>query len=368
MQVDVYAERPQTEAPVHLMPLANNSDAMEDRRFYSPQATLASLNGQGNPNIYRCMETIRPVSITSDMMRVMEVFRKNQQEHFFPVLTEEGQILGLICERDLKEYVYSRYGFCLLAKANRDQPELLLQFLTSCPSADIDSSTDHLLTVYHEHQGSREGVLITHQGRYLGFLRLAALMQLAHERQMQLNAEHHQELARKHREIQVVLQNMRQGICTVLPGLHLHHEYSSHLAQTLEQDNIGGCSVIDLLFRENVSADQCQIIETALSAILEEDELMYECNSESLPREVEFRVGERVKFLELHWSPVIDDNECVQRLLLVVRDVTKMRDLQQQALQHARELTMLGEILAVTPQRFEQFVTGSLAMLSENRH
>ena len=51
------------------------------------------------------------------------------------------------------------------------------------------------------------------------------------------------------------------------------------------------------------------------------------------------------KILELQWNPVISPNGIVDRILLVLRDVTHLRELTALADQGRRNLTMIGELL-----------------------
>lgn len=328
-----------------------------DRRFHDPEALLASLEGVGNPGILRGLDVIRPVHVSTDMLQVLEVFRDHKQEHFFPVLDSDMQPMGLVCERSLKGYVYSRYGMALLA--NQGQPKLLEHFLTNCPVAELDAITEHVLMKVHI-QPDAEGVIITWKGSYVGFLRARALVELAHEQQLAVVNEHTARLDARNREIQSVLQNMRQGICIIQSDLTLNQDYSSHLTSILALDDLAGKPVMDLLFtRSTLGADQRQQVAAALMAVLEQDVLLYDCNAHHLPAEITLDFDGERKLLELHWRPLVDDDDCVERLMLVVRDITQIRALQLKADEQQREMRLLEEILAVTPSRFVDFIQQS---------
>lgn len=325
-----------------------------ERRFYSPERQLQRLGDAGNPQIRRWLEMIRPVALDTDMLRVLDVFREYQQEHFFPVLDDEGRPRGLVCERSLKNYVYSRYGMALLA--NRGQPKLLEHFISECPQVDVEVPLEQVLAAAHSRPNG-EGVMVVWQGRYLGFVRASALVELAHELQMQTVHQHNLELDRKNRDIQAVLQNMRQGICTLLPDLTLHADYSAHLVELLGRDQLAGLSLHELLLQHaGLGADRLQQIETALGAILGQDLLMYECNAHLLPAELQASLGGQQKRLELHWRPLLDADERVERLMLVLRDVTRLTQLQEQSSRQQRELQLLNEILLCGQARFSEFM------------
>lgn len=315
--------------------------------------------------VHSAIEVIRPVAAGTHMLQVLDVFRDHQQEHFFPVLDDNGRPHGLICERSLKGYVYSRFGVALLA--NPRQSRDLESFLSPCPVADINASIEQVLEVAHRAPNA-EGVMITSNGSYVGFVRASALVELAHARQMEIVRQHNAALDLKNREIQAVLQNMRQGICTVLPDLSLHQDFSAHLASILEQPELAGKTLMQTLFAHStLGVDQLQQVEAALMAILDQDELMYECNAHLLPGELTARFHSEPKQLELHWRPMLDEQGLVSRLMLVVRDVSAMRALQAQAARQQRELQLLGEILLTGETRFTDFMSGSVQQLEACR-
>src|SRR5690606_25882646 len=283
--------------------------------------------------------------------------------HFFPVLDAEGRPIGLICERSLKSYVYSHFGVALLA--NRNRAKVLEDFVTPCPCVEFDEPTGSVLDAVYKLTGA-EGVIVTANGRYVGFMRASKLVELAHEQQIGIVKKHNLELDRKNSEIQAVLKNMRQGFCTILPDLLLHADYSAHLVSILEQEKIAGQSIMAVLFAStDTGADQLQQIEAALAAMLGQDELMYECNAHLLPQELKAELGGKAKILELHWSPMSNSDGVVERVMLVVRDITHMRKLQQQAVAQQRELQVLGEILNAGHQRFSSFMRDSERSLAE---
>ncbi len=333
-----------------------------ERRFYSPEKALRESGTDANAVIVKSMEVLRPVSISTDMLKVLEVFRDHKQEHYFPVLDDDGRPLGLVCEPSLKGYVYSAFGVALLS--NKSSNRLLAHFVTPCPVANVDDDVDELLRQAHSHPAS-EGIIIQCRGRYVGFIRAAALVDILHNRQMEIIRAHTAAIDKKNRDIQAVLQNMRQGMCNLLPDLTLNQDYSTYLGDILENESLAGQNLMQLIFgKSTLGVDRLQQIEAVLSAIPDQDELTFELNAHLLPSEVEVAFSDRKKLLELHWSPVFDENDQVARVMLVVRDVTQMRELQRQAAQQKRELQLLGEILSAGEKNFMGFVEATNAYLS----
>ena len=180
--------------------------------------------------------------------------------------------------------------------------------------------------------------------------------------------ESSEQLKQKTLDIQSMLQNMPQGILTVIPGNRIHHEYSAYLEQILETPDIAGRDLMDLIFSStNLGTDSLSQIETACSACVGEDSMNFAFNEHLLAGEIQKSMPDgRVKFLDLNWSPITDENDVTVRLMLCVRDVTELRALAAEAQQQKRELEIIGEILAVTQEKFHEFIDSAIRFIDEN--
>ena len=74
----------------------------------------------------------------------------------------------------------------------------------------------------------------------------------------------------------------------------------------------------------------------------------------------------RVKILDLNWSAITDDADQVVRLMLCIRDVTELRQLATEANEQKRKLEMIGEILAISQEKFHDFISSALQFVEEN--
>jgi len=176
------------------------------------------------------------------------------------------------------------------------------------------------------------------------------------------------QLARKTADIQAMLQNMQQGILTVVEGATIHSEYSAYLEAIFETNEIAGCPLMDLVFsNSNLDADTVSQIDAAVHACLGEDSVNFAFNQHLLVNEIIRTMPDgREKVLDLSWSAIMDEEEIVVRLMLCVRDVTELRELAAEAGEQKRRLQMIGEILAVSEEKFNQFVDSSKGFIHEN--
>lgn len=176
------------------------------------------------------------------------------------------------------------------------------------------------------------------------------------------------QLKQKTADIQTMLQNIPQGILTVIDGNKIHPEYSAYLETVFETSDIVGRDLMDLVFANtNLGADMLSQMEAIGGACIGEDVMNFEFNEHLMVGEIQKTMPDgRVKILDLSWSPITDDADTIIRLMLCIRDVTELRHLAAEAGEQKRELEMIGEILAVSPDKFNQFITGSLKFIDEN--
>jgi two-component system, chemotaxis family, sensor kinase CheA len=176
------------------------------------------------------------------------------------------------------------------------------------------------------------------------------------------------QLKQKTADIQAMLQNIQQGILTVVDGGVVHPEYSAYLEAIFETHEIAGRPLLDLVFgNTDVGSDARAQIEAALDACLGEDSINFSFNEHLLVNEIAKTMADgRVKTLDLSWSAITDENDTVVRLMLCVRDVTELRALAAEAGDQKRRLEMIGEILAVSEEKFGQFLETSSSFISEN--
>ncbi|OWY30561.1 HAMP domain-containing protein [Herbaspirillum robiniae] len=176
------------------------------------------------------------------------------------------------------------------------------------------------------------------------------------------------QVRQKTADMQAMLQNIPQGILTIVDGNKIHPEYSAFLETVFETSDIAGRDLMDLVFSgTNLGADTLSQIEAIGGACIGEDVMNFEFNEHLMVGELEKTMaGGNKKILDLSWSPITDDNDMVIRLMLCVRDVTELRQLAAEANEQKRELEMIGEILAVAPAKFAEFIGSARRFLDEN--
>jgi hypothetical protein len=176
----------------------------------------------------------------------------------------------------------------------------------------------------------------------------------------------------KTRDIRSILHSIQQGIFMMRKtrsGVETHPDFSNYLRQMLRTDDIGGEDPLALIFRRTaLTEDQKSMTRSIVEASLGEPALAFELNQGNLPSEIAIQVeSDRREVWEVDWTPVLDADSHVDRILVSLRDVTRLRQLQEEAVEQQKELEYISEIVNVSASNFDIFIRMSRALLDENK-
>jgi two-component system chemotaxis sensor kinase CheA len=177
------------------------------------------------------------------------------------------------------------------------------------------------------------------------------------------------ELRHKTNDVNAMLQIMPQGVLTIIAGGVIHAEYSAYLETILELRGFAHRNVMDVIFsNSSLDANALAQMHTAIGACIGAGQMNYELNAHLLASGFDKTLPDgRVKSLASSWSPICDEHGVVERLLLCIRDVTEIKRLENEANTRKRQLQMIGEILAVTQEKFHAFAASARNFLEENQ-
>lgn len=181
-------------------------------------------------------------------------------------------------------------------------------------------------------------------------------------------AERTAQLAQKTQDINAMLQNMKLGVCAVSSGNKIHPEFSAHMHVIFEADALADQNVLDAIFsKAKLGADVKDQISNALSSMVGEDEMMFDFNSHILPREVHADGGHGPdKVLQMDWSPIVNANGTVDKVLLIAQDITHLRELELASSKQREELDTISQIIKISIGKFNDFIASSKTFITEN--
>ncbi len=178
------------------------------------------------------------------------------------------------------------------------------------------------------------------------------------------------ELRQKNKDIAVMMANLHQGLFTIIEGGVIHPEYSAFLEEILETKQIANRNFMDVVFTDtNLGSDTLNQVTNAVESLLGVDEMMWDFNSHLLVNEVFKHMEDgRDKLLEFDWVPIINQQtDEIEKIMVTVRDVTELRALQMAAEEQKRELEIIGQILSVDSNKFDDFLKTSYDFIGNCR-
>lgn len=127
------------------------------------------------------IERLPPLRVDSRKTELLDYFRRDGSAAIAPIIDEHDRPLGLIRERDLKRFVYSRFGGELLR--NRGLGDRLDDLVIRSPVCDISTPLDRVIEAFST-ESAADGIVIVEGGAYAGVLSSGALLRLVHERNL----------------------------------------------------------------------------------------------------------------------------------------------------------------------------------------
>ncbi|HYX32160.1 MAG TPA: ATP-binding protein [Oligoflexus sp.] len=162
-----------------------------------------------------------------------------------------------------------------------------------------------------------------------------------------------------------MLRHIKQGIFTITEDRLIHPEYSIYTTELLEKAELAGCDVKEVLLQKAAMDrdSQAQIL-SVLDFAIGSDEVGFCANQHILPRQLVLNFSQgHEKTVEVDWTPIFNDADVVEKILVSLRDVSEIRLLEQVNLTQQKELEILSQLMSTSSGRFEQFHRSSIAAL-----
>lgn len=122
------------------------------------------------------------INLHASMGELLDMVVHNQEGNAIPVVDDNQEPRGFVHERDLKKYLYS--GATSDEKPQLDLEAPIRPFVRACPIADINSNADMLLVTFASSINS-DGIILTENFHYAGFLSATSLLKIIHEKRLQ---------------------------------------------------------------------------------------------------------------------------------------------------------------------------------------
>jgi len=127
------------------------------------------------------MIELKPINQNGDMQELLGKIGENTDIPFVPVVDAGNIPVGLICESNLKKYLYKPYGKDLLF--NKSHTPSIKKFINKCPIVEITIPLEQMLEIYVANPDS-DGIIITQDLKYHGFMTAQSLLNTLNEKNL----------------------------------------------------------------------------------------------------------------------------------------------------------------------------------------
>ncbi len=179
------------------------------------------------------------------------------------------------------------------------------------------------------------------------------LKHMVDERTSELNAALGS-LTDRQRKIDDILDNIEQGIFTFDQNFKIGDEYSQHLLEIfhIKKADMQSLTINDLLFRSTeMSLDKQNTVVESLKSSVDVEAFLWDANTHHLPRQIIKNYPTGIRNIELEWKPLAGDDDHVDQVMVVAKDVTErlalVKRLEEEEVQKKRFIQILTRMVSV---------------------
>ncbi|MBN2817131.1 MAG: GGDEF domain-containing protein [Campylobacterales bacterium] len=125
------------------------------------------------------LEKIEPLHKSATMKEVIRYFKEHKNIEVVPVLNSKDEPMGILYEKDIKEYLYSPFGISILQNDTTGKSKLK-NFIIEAPQIDVHSDITRIIELYANNPQSA-GIIVTSNSLYVGFLSARAIINIMNE-------------------------------------------------------------------------------------------------------------------------------------------------------------------------------------------
>ena len=160
-------------------PTKNSDEILQKYAHIEVMVNSDKRNKKKSSKLENYLDKPGPLHIDTKMQLVIEYFKKNSTSDVIPVVNSFNEPMGILQEKQIKEFLYSPYGMSLLLNDGPNKSKLK-NLIKYCGFADISSSISTLVELFSNNADSI-GIIITKNSKYYGFMSARAIISIMNE-------------------------------------------------------------------------------------------------------------------------------------------------------------------------------------------
>jgi diguanylate cyclase (GGDEF)-like protein len=159
--------------------IARPTTALEELRMSYDGVVAAAHSGKISRRVVELMVEVPPIALQAPVAEASARFDADRSLCLLPVVDQDGVFYGALYEKDIRDLLLSDFGRALLA--NRGVNTRVERYTRRCPVAEAHGAVEAIVNSYVAAEGGI-GLMLVHEGRYVGYLSNHAILRLAAER------------------------------------------------------------------------------------------------------------------------------------------------------------------------------------------
>jgi len=161
----------------------------------------------------------------------------------------------------------------------------------------------------------------------------------------------------KTQALRTIFSKINQGIVLIDRELRVKGDASEIFKDLVNQRSVEFQPILDLLFQYmNWSTHTLNQTMEILAGSIGEDIMAFKLNAALLPTAVLFTNDGHKLDLELDWQPIVDDQDIIDTMMIVVKDVTEANRLKEENRKAKAQVARVSQILELSAQGAQDFL------------
>jgi HPt (histidine-containing phosphotransfer) domain-containing protein/PAS domain-containing protein len=162
----------------------------------------------------------------------------------------------------------------------------------------------------------------------------------------------------KTQSMRSIMDTLREGIITIAgQDFVIEAEYSRHTEVLLGEQQLGGRRFQDVFLNRLILGEDAKaLIISALQTVMDEPSVNFQFNSFHLPQEARLETRSGIKEIVIDWTPILNHDDRVVRMLIAIHDVTELRSLKQEQATQSLMLIRLNQLLSADDMALRVFL------------
>lgn len=163
-------------------PTQNVDEIQYEYKNISKIIQESKKRNQNSYNIKSYIDKKTPLDVKTKMSLVIEYFKENPDTTIVPIINDYEEPVGILLDRQIRDYLYSPFGRSLLLNDSSKKSKLK-SLISPCATADINSDISTIIELFSNNTESI-GIMITKESKYYGFLSARAIITIMNEQNL----------------------------------------------------------------------------------------------------------------------------------------------------------------------------------------